>query len=510
MSNVSVRTSSLYSTLSSREKRRMRSPKVPNSKDFMPLTGQKLRNLRVYKPEKPFVRNDMLAPKGDIRWHFAEEMVRLLGFDPGEGLPGRSKYDPKQLYEKVAAYDGVGVFNVDGERMRRAFNLVHANYTRYLRQPLQPLDLSVTPTYIKKNTAAGYPFKPGTKKGDVLDEALENALALVWGTKQPNPCTAFCRTQGRKQLEDPGKVRLIWGYPLEMLLLEAQFAVPVLEYVQQYVPSVAMGERKLQLATRLDHLRDYTCVFNGDWKSFDSSVPTEVISLAFRIVESLFEREDDDGPTGWCFANDGSWTGEHNWELVKRYFATCAVLMPDGSIVKRRRKGIPSGSFFTSIIGSICNELLITYLFLGQDVKWEGLYLGDDTISGLNKRVDTNMLIADAAECFGMRLVCNKLNYGSEVQFLGHYWENARPKRDIKDTYQRLAFPERWNTNVKCIDLIASLYGDNVLLWDDLPDKLKVRFHSWWGIDHAAFAAWEKLGPKSGSAPSQRSETLTL
>lgn len=455
-----------------------------NGGGLIRLSRRKLNNLKV-KPIEYYKGNSPLLRKvGEIKWHFFNKMEETLGFDPSVGSLSRSEFDPNLLLDGIARYDGLSVFNPDKKYWSMAFNLMKKRYQEGRLQAI-PYDKDYIYQFIKPNTSAGYPYK-GMKKDEVYSEAYDAALSVSEGRSNPNPCTAFARCQGRKSKTTQPKVRLVWGYPLEMIIMESRYAIPLLDHFQNRVTTCAMGMRKFQLGTKLETLRYYPVIYKSDWSKFDATVPSIVINQCFDILKSLFEDVDED------------------YEVIKRYFCTCGIVAPTDELITRRRRGIPSGSFFTSIIGTMVNEFLTTYLLLRENVSWDGLYLGDDSIVGLSKPVNTTRMKDIALQEFGMVLDTDKLNYGKTLEFLGHYWENGRPFRPIEESLRRLSFPERWNPKVHMADLLSSLYGDNVSLWHVYNNRIKEQINLWSGPDLSGFAVWDK------SAKVIRSELLTL
>lgn len=439
---------------------------------------RKLQTLRVSSVRQEMVASHLLRNTGEIRWHFHQQMTNMLGFDPSVNSLPRSEYEPKYLIEGILNYDGPSIFDPDKTVWAKAYDIIKARYSGSLSAI--PMDRDRILAHIKRNTSAGYPYK-GKLKGEVYNEAFEDAVSVSNNEKDPYPCTAFVRTQGRKKPDGPPKVRLVWGYPLEMIILESRYAIPILDHIQTHVVTSALGRRKVQLATQLECLRTYPVIYKADWSKFDATVPTQIIAQCFEILRPLFSESEGD------------------YDIIKRYFCTCGIISPTGEVITRRRKGIPSGSFFTSIIGTMVNEFVTTYLFLRQGVKWDGMYLGDDSIVGLNSRVDTTKMKLQALKEFGMKLDTEKLNYGHSIEFLGHYWESGRGMRPIEESIRRLAYPERWNLNVKMSDLVSSLYGDNPELWRILPFHEKMRITMWRGPDLSGFAAWDNKAKHIGS-----------
>jgi hypothetical protein len=143
------------------------------------------------------------------------------------------------------------------------------------------------------NTSAGYSF-PGKKKSDVFESAFQTMQYIKHQVKRGK--TVFqppCKLAYRPHLSsrtDP-KVRPVWVYPFELILLEAPFVVPLNKRFQKDPDSrLLYGEHQLQRL--VDVLRlPVGSEMNGltlDWKSFDSSIPPFLIRKAFDIIYSTY------------------------------------------------------------------------------------------------------------------------------------------------------------------------------------------------------------------------------
>jgi len=129
-------------------------------------------------------------------------------------------------------------------------------------------------------------------------------------------------------------------------------------------------------------------------------------------------------------------------------FIHSRIVLPDASMYQKHR-GIPSGSPFTSVIGSICNLIILNYVWIkltGVALREDrALILGDDSIVGTNSNVSLDA-ISQAARELGMEVSVSKSKVATRrdrVEFLGHEWENGRPHRPKRDVVVRLVFEEK-------------------------------------------------------------------
>lgn len=442
----------------------------------------RLQNLKVSKPQIE-VPQHLSRKVGVIKHRFADSLMDEFGFTDKQTIGPRSVFTPEKLMEAIYRYDGVSTFNVDKAKWARARSLVRSYFSGIKVTPL-PLDEGLY-GYVKPDTSSGFPLL--TSKREAFPKALEDARLLISGRGNPYPCVSYKRTQGASSFGGESKVRLVWGYPMDMILIEATVARPILDALALGQDTIASGLRRVQLATKLDHLRWYPAQGSFDWSKFDATIPTQVVSTAFDIVEGMLTEVPE------------------YMQLVRRYFSTCAIVDPFGRVIKGRRRGIPSGSFFTSIVGSISNLLMITYLLLDKGVKWEIMVLGDDSVLGLSGRLNTTQMVEEAMQTFGMVLKPDKLSYTAEVKFLGHAWIKGQPHRPVQESFQRLVYPERLSPWIDPCDLVMGLYSDNASLWEHLPFRWKRRSLQWSGPDLTGLANWE-----STFSPLAKGAMLTL
>jgi hypothetical protein len=288
------------------------------------------------------------------------------------------------------------------------------------------------------------------RKGEALVKDLGRAKAIATGRVAPPPCVAYYRTQ-------VGKTRLVWGYPLSMTLLEGTFMIPLMAALKKCETPFAMGYTSSGLTGRLANLSYSPVQYCLDWSKFDSTVPARVIAAAFDILKGHFDFVD-----------------ETIWQVVTRYFRTCPILMPDLRIYKGRKRGVPSGSWFTQLVDSVCNMLLTQYIaYLSHEGIQETLVLGDDAVLAMSKMPDVNIW-SDNAEKLGMVIHPTKqvVTHG-HPHFLGHYWGDCFPTRPVEETIQRLATSERFHhfdsvyeQHEYRIDKAISLAVDNPLAYD--------------------------------------------
>jgi len=163
-----------------------------------------------------------------------------------------------------------------------------------------------------------------------------------------SPCVAQARRPLCKVGEN--KPRLVWAYPMEMTMIEATYAVPLIELMSK-VPYFAWSYN--WLAGYAQYHWDHMCKGRGikcgaDWKSFDSEISAFDINWAFDVLQDFVLFKDRKSLMRWSRMVD--------------YFINTPILFYDSLVLVKG--GIPSGSFFTQLVGTVLNMYYSTYLFL--------------------------------------------------------------------------------------------------------------------------------------------------
>jgi len=220
-----------------------------------------------------------------------------------------------------------------------------------------------------------------------------------------------------------------------MTLIESRFFEPYqFEVIGHHNPYVG-GRTYSAVGSDINELRwKSNLIYALDYSGFDGSISAKLISLAFKVIEANFDLSKS--------------RDAEDWLLVKKYFVTAPMLMPDGKMVTGRRHGVPSGSMFTQIVDSIVNAIVIEYSKIRLGFMTSRYYvLGDDSLIGV---VGLGPSLADlkrVMEELGIYLNVDKSRvekYSNKKQhFLGHYWYQGVMSREISETWEKLLCPER-------------------------------------------------------------------
>ncbi|APG78179.1 RdRp [Beihai barnacle virus 13] len=299
------------------------------------------------------------------------------------------------------------------------------------------------------NRSPGLPWRQhGYKtKGEVVsDMDAQRSIRWFWhrikdGAQMRAPdCSAFTRSHVCKVGEE--KVRAVWGYPMTITMGEAVFAIPLIEAYKARGSPIAYGY-EISVGGARKIFRDMqTSEFKAalDLESFDKRVPRQLIEHAFDILAQNINFME--------YRDRGIADVRRNirmWEYLKQYFLDTPVRLCTGERYLKRG-GVPSGSYFTQLVDSIVNYILVVWLayeLTGKKPRYLKV-MGDDSIAGLDSPFHLHE--ADALlRTVGMKLNVPKSILSKDVAdltFLGYKINNGIPSRPFDKWIASLVYPE--------------------------------------------------------------------
>lgn len=298
------------------------------------------------------------------------------------------------------------------------------------------------------NSSPGLPYKECgySTKREVLDNPT-NRRNIRWfwhnvKTEKPvkqTDCCAFVRSH---LSQDVDKVRAVWGYPLTMTLGEAVFAVPLIEAYQANPSPLAYGYETSVGGMKkiLKETEKYKHFIAIDFKDFDKTVQEKIIRVAFDIlmrnVNLVHYRDHGISNVRGILLM---------WDYIVDYFIHTPIRTCDGKRF-RKHSGVASGSYFTQLIDSIVNYLIITWVFLTLTGK-PPCYLkvmGDDSIAAHDQPLDLDAA-SDLVQKLGMRLNIQKSACTTNIhnlKFLGFQINYGLPLKGFDEWVALLCLPE--------------------------------------------------------------------
>lgn len=368
--------------------------------------------------------SQMSAPNPKVVFddHVAE-ILEQQGFDWEEDP--RSVYDPQQLYAALERYatewDDCEYMD---EYLRKGFERAYQIFSKPKHRDYLPVltDGEVISSALKLDKSAGLPLL--STKAESLVYSFDRESQVRLERKAPNPCIAYKRTQ------KGNKTRLVWGYPLEMTIMEARFARPFINEMLKRRTPMAFGLSKCELGA---YIHRYVIESPGrivamDYSKYDTTLSKTMIRAAFRIIATWFDPSD---------------LKEWGWDKLTHYFIYTPIVMPDGHLYRGKKHGVPSGSYFTQVVDSICNVALCYALAnrFNLDINKRSLYvLGDDVLMSVVGDVDLKQWAKYLGK-FGMKLNVDKTLL-DRAHFLGAFWDKGKPDVPIQEIVNKAVFPE--------------------------------------------------------------------
>lgn len=403
------------------------------------------------RPERPYRCSRATAAFFKQIWSPQETIIEVGGLD--EVLPldpvldNKSIFHSDVLFGKLEKYYAPFSFSP----VHDSYQYAHAMTKQAFRLPrlVCPVVLKAeVQTLLKHDKNSGSPMF--VKKADAYDEDWELSKEIVAG-RSPPPCVAFHRSQ-----HGPSgpKTRLVWGYPQSMTILEAKYAAPLIRSVATYLTdTVPYHSRKIGLSANLTKFENRPFKYGFDYSGYDASVPRDLIDMAFDILKSNMAQVD-----------------EEEWEAITRYFKWTTIVMPDMNVYRKQR-GIPSGSYFTQLVGSVVNYFAQMYAFHRAGSYLDPrllMVLGDDSLVAPSKWVPVNKIASLLTE---LNLTVNTekstvMRDEDALEFLGHFWPLGLPEREAAELLKRIRFPERWSSlKQKPEERFAAFLCDGVSCW---------------------------------------------
>lgn len=188
-------------------------------------------------------------------------------------------------------------------------------------------------------------------------------------------------------------------------------------------------------------LIDEPQILSLDFSKFDTSVPSWVIHAAFDILGNSIKIEEQDERIRYLF------------NVVRHKFINRTLLSWDYGTksikLNKIQKGIPSGSCFTQIIGSMCNWLMInTYLnrIHHKQMKTACITMGDDNLIISNFMININDLKSYLHKMFKVNINADKTKVGknSEFEFLGRKFSVRGVEKPFYELVLKLCYPDHF------------------------------------------------------------------
>jgi len=187
--------------------------------------------------------------------------------------------------------------------------------------------------------------------------------------------------------------------------------------------------------------REGEILYGLDFSKFDTKVPSWLIRVAFDILRQNIEW---DTWRGQKVSKHDRQKWRNVWDGMVWYFINTPILMPDGRMFRKRR-GVPSGSWWIQMVDSVVNYILVEYLTECQGVEAKGLrVLGDDSAFRSPLQFDLGQAALDC-EPTGMVIQpkkCEKTEDPSDFKLLGTTYRDGHAHRPTDEWFKLALYPE--------------------------------------------------------------------
>jgi hypothetical protein len=240
------------------------------------------------------------------------------------------------------------------------------------RGQLRPVSHSRSLDAMKRSTSSGLPYL--LRKGIVLDRNMPVELE-DW------PAVLFTRTQEGRKTRD------VWGYPIGALALEGQYFLPFFDKFRHHpcVAAYSGPDAVDEAVSKILYTKEQSdVVYSEDFSGFDQSVSPAICGKVFEYISGCFQTQD-------AIDNDIA--------AISHNFANIGICTPDG--IYAGPHGIPSGSWFTSVVGSYVH--LIVQNAVKEITERRNQVMGDDGVMSLPASFRKNDII-DVYQEYGLTL----------------------------------------------------------------------------------------------------------
>jgi hypothetical protein len=252
--------------------------------------------------------------------------------------------------------------------------------------------------------------------------------------------------------DKPDKIRTVFGAPKTFIFAEAMFFWPLFAHymnTQNQFPILwnyailSGGWLRLNAEFQTQYLRNF--VFMFDLSIFDKRAIFDVFDDITDGWTEYFTFDDGYQPT---INNPHSVVAPerlHNlWNWINHARKHMPLLFPDGRLVARLHRGVPSGLFTTQFLDSVYNAIMICTVFnalgISLDITTMLKLMGDDSIGRTPVFIQPNLHDLFKAECCELFLhyfdavlnpdkskILNRIEGSEVLSYINH---NGFPYRD--------------------------------------------------------------------------------
>lgn len=357
----------------------------------------------------------------------------------------RSVYSYDKLWESLEHYSPEHFLSNRNDYLKAGLQSAFRLFSRpETVEPLRPVNLLASVETLLsdlsiKDTSSGL-TSYGLSKYEAFTVGLDKAVDIISNDKAPAPALAGVRTQRK------GKTRLVWNIPLEIVIIEATVARGIIDNFKNRKHVMTFGDTSLELGSRIrksaSMCKSHVSI---DYSQFDASVRPDIIHEAFNALRTWYDQDSEVYP---------GVTVSKVFDIIERYFICTPIVMPNRegkfpTLVTGKRGGVPSGSYFTSIVDSFANvaAIIAASTRFKFNIGDDDLYvLGDDCLFFTNQEVDMCKL-SGFLSSIGFKTNPSKGSFGpstDRIEYLGRTWRNGFPIRPYSHLTRGSLYPEKY------------------------------------------------------------------
>lgn len=321
---------------------------------------------------------------------------------------------------------------------------------KYIRtiNKLETVSIDTSVDALIKSSSSGFPYFK--QQGKIIDRIRLDSKRN-WKHNLTHyyayPLSLAFRIQLREKINDVVfKTRCIFMNPVSIKVDENRFFIPIYNHLKTNCKFYSTGKTGGELSSSLK-LRFYKRITpnnfrltSTDFSSYDQTVPNELICLAFAIIRKQFRLSKRENVL---------------YENIVAYFCTSFVATNVGSLgpdLFIKTHGIPSGSTFTNLIGTIVHAIMLEHIYPG--ILNKSLICSDDNIfDSTNKSIDHyNKLMSS----FGMLPKVEHFYSYRKFYYLGFNWIDFKRHISLLLTINQIIYHSEFRTDLSDIDRYIS------------------------------------------------------
>lgn len=368
----------------------------------------------------------------------------------------RSYITADHVWDSVLSFGSTTAPMFTDEYLERAF--LDLEYQVDIEKKIHPISLKLVSKNIPQSTSPGLPWiqtHPGFKKGDIID-LYHRKIELHWQRIANHQrvvgydCAAFARSHISNIGEN--KVRPVWAVPLHNIYGEGIFAEPLIRELtsQRIGHNTAYGMEMLKggmfwLNSQILDKKVRQSYIMTDYSSYDSTIPAWLIRRVFALLKRKFDFTKTWNGSELIDSDPNEY--ENMYRYVVNYFINTPIRNMDGRRFQKNH-GIPSGSYFTNIIGTFVNFVITRFYMYRTNIKCiMDIYFGDDSFFSIPEQARYSIPHhSEVVEYyFGLKLNLRKTVYTSnprKIHFLGYYNNNGTPSKPASETIAAMLYPQ--------------------------------------------------------------------